>query len=147
MAVCLVLLLVGIPLVIARNRQDTPLRFGETVVDVGRGVGLPHDVSRHWLLIQVKSVADEHLGSTRIIGEVGRQLETRVYSRPWVARPWAKQAEVVDVTLRCQAEVCVFAITRNTGSREVHQQAVLLADMPLQQWHYVVREATQSVFR
>ena len=104
-------------------------------------------MSRHWLLRQVKGALDEQLGPTRILGDVGKPLDTTVYARPWVARPWSKLTEVVDMTLRCQQGVCVFAITRQRGLREFHQQTVLLADTPLRHWRYVVRDATHSVLQ
>jgi len=141
----LALVLIGI--VIGDYQRVTPVRFSEPITEFGGNPAVPYEVSPHWLLGQVKAVLDEQWGRTRIIGHVGVQLDTNVYAKPWSPGRWATLAQAIDVTLRCERVVCVFAITRQQGSQEFRQQTVLLADMPLRQWRHVVRDTTRSVLQ
>ena len=143
----LALVLIGIAFVIGDYQRVTAVRFSEPVTEFGGNPEVPNEVSPHWLLGQVKAVLDEQWGRTRIIGQVGEQLDTTVYTKPWWSGRWATLPQTIDVTLRCEGVVCVFAIYRQQGSQAFRQQAVLLADMPLPQWRYAVRDATRSVLQ
>lgn len=141
------LVLIGVAFVIGDYQRVTPVRFSEPITEFGVNSAVPPEVSPHWLLGQVKVVLDEQWGRTRIIGKVGEQLDTTVYATPWSPGRWAKLSQAIDVTLRCEGVVCVFSINRQQGSQQFRQQAVLLADMPLPQWRYAVRDATRSVLQ
>ena len=143
----LALVLIGIVFVIGDYQRVTPVRFGEPITEFDGNSAVPPEVSPHWLLGQVKAVLDEQWGRTRIIGHVGEQLDTTVDAKPRSPGRWTKSPQAIDVSLRCEGVVCVFAIIRQQGSQEVRQQTVLLADMPLRQWRYAVQEATRSVLQ
>ncbi|MDG2412186.1 MAG: serine/threonine-protein kinase [Halioglobus sp.] len=138
---------IGIALGVGSYQRVTPVRFSKPIIEFGGNAAVPDAVSTHWLLGQVKAVLDEQWGRTRIIGQVGEQLDATVYAKPWSSGRWAKLPQAIDVTLRCEGVVCVFAINRQQGSRAFRQQAVMLADTSLPQWRYAVRDATRSVLQ
>ena len=141
-----VMAMASVPLVMALQSRVTPVRFDEPVTTVGPGVELPREISRTWLLQQVKQALGEELGNIKIVGPVGAVPDTTLYSRGKPKDKWLQQEQVFHIVLRCVDGLCVFAISREQSAARFEQQGVLLADMSLRQWQDIVRSTTRALY-
>jgi serine/threonine protein kinase len=139
--------LAGVPLAMALRNTVTPVRFTPPQTSVTEMVILPPEISKIWLLKQVRSALGEQLGNIRIVGPLGAFPVTTIYSRGEPTN-WNETSElVVDTAIRCVGSVCVFSISREQSGTRISRQGVLLADMALQEWHDIVRDTTLSLYR
>jgi hypothetical protein len=135
-----------VPLVIALQSTVTPVRFHEPETAVGPGMVLPREVSRTWLLQQVRQALEEQLGNVKVVGMVGAVFDTTLYSRGKPKDKWLQPEQVFHIALRCVDGLCVFAISREQSGAHFEQQGVLLADMSIRQWRDIVRSTTLALY-
>lgn len=147
-AIGLVLIaLFAMPLGITLSETVTPVRFTKPQTSIAADVELPPEVSRAWLLREVKHVLHEELGNMRVLGPVGTDPRTVLYANG-APRGWNEGPEqIFHLTLRCGEGLCVFAITRERDGARDNRQATLFPDMPLHQWQEIVRDTTLSLYR
>lgn len=135
-----------VPLVIALQSAVTPVRFDEPETTVGPGMELPREVSRTWLLRQVRQVLTEELGNVKVVGPVGAVPDTTLYSQGKPKDKWLQPEQAFQIALRCVDGLCVFAISREQSGAHFEQQAVLLSDMSIRQWQDIVRSTTLALY-
>jgi predicted Ser/Thr protein kinase len=145
-AALVVMTMAGVPIVIAWQSSVTPVRFAEPVTTVDSAMSLPQEVSRTWLLQQVKQALGEQLGKMKVVGEVAIDPETTLYSRGKPKERWLKAEQAFSIVLRCVEGLCAFAITREQAGIRFHQQGMLLADMTIEQWQDIVRKTTLALY-
>lgn len=139
--------LAAVPLVITLHETVTPVRFTQPQTSFTTDVDLPPEVSHNWLLQEVKEALREQVGNLRVVGPVGAEPRTILYSRG-EPRNWNEASEqVFHLALRCVEGLCVFAITREHGGARFNRQGVLFPDMPVQQWREIVRDTTLALYR
>lgn len=137
----------GVPVALALRNTVTPVRFTPPQTSVTEMVMLPPQISKTWLLEQVRGALGEQLGNIRIVGPLGAFPVTTIYSRGEPTN-WNETSElVVDTAVRCVGSVCVLSISREQSGERVSRQGVLLADMSLQEWRDIVRDTTLALYR
>jgi serine/threonine protein kinase len=139
--------LAGVPLAMALRNTVTPIRFTPPQTSVTEMIELPPEISKIWLLKQVRAALGEQLGNIRIVGPHGAFPVTTIYSRGEPTN-WNETPQLlVDTAIRCVGSVCVFSISREQSGVRISRQGVLLADMPLQEWEDIVRDTTLALYR
>lgn len=138
---------VAVPLAITLRNTVTPVHFSQAQTSVSGDTSLPRQISRDWLVEQVRDSLALQLGHLRIIGPIGAYPKTVMYSggepENWNEAP----GMAVAMALRCVDELCVFAVSREQAGARVSRQGVLLADMSVPQWRDVVRDTTLALYR
>lgn len=144
---CALIAMVGVPLGIMLSETVTPIRFTPPQTSFTADVEVPPEVSRSWLVREVKQALREQIGQVHILGPVGAEPRTVLYAHG-VPRSWNEAPEqVIHLELRCVEGMCVFAITREQDGARRNRQGVMFPDMPFQQWREIVRETTLSLYR
>lgn len=142
-----VVAVVAVPLAITLRNTVTPVQFSQPQTSVSGDTSLPREISRDWLVQQVRDSLALQLGHLRIIGPVGAYPKMVMYSggepTNWNEAP----GMAVAMALRCVDELCVFAVSREQAGARVSRQGVLLADMSVPQWRDVVRDTTLALYR
>ncbi len=124
----------------------TPVRFAQPLTSVGPDIELPLEVSRTWLVEEVKQALRGALPICRYVGPVGAEPRTTLYSGG-EPKPWRESPEqAFQMALRCVEGLCVFAISREQAGARFHQQGVLFPDMSLQQWRDIVHNTTLALY-
>ena len=145
-ALLAVLALVSLLLISVVQGTSTPVRFEEPETVVHTDHNLPPEVSRTWLVQEVKRALTGQLGALRVLGTVGAVPATTLYSggepEPMLAQP----EQVFRLALRCAADLCVLAISREHAGERFHQQSVLFPDMSIQQWRDIVHSTTLALY-
>tara|TARA_R110002073_G_scaffold151678_1_gene306007 strand:+ start:2256 stop:3707 length:1452 start_codon:yes stop_codon:yes gene_type:complete len=141
-----VVALAGVLIIIALPDAVTPVRFGESETIVTAQYNLPVEVSRTWLVDEVKHALTEQLGSQRVVGPVGAAPRTVLYSRRAPEHVLTESEQVFQIALRCATELCVLAISRKHAGQRFHQQSVLFPDMSIQQWRDIVHSTTLALY-
>jgi tRNA A-37 threonylcarbamoyl transferase component Bud32 len=108
---------------------------------------LPGGVSDRWLVDEVSHAMREQLGPLLVTGPVGATPVTTLYGDPELRDPREPPTEQVQLGLRCIDLLCVFAVSRNSSGRQSNRQAVLFADMSIQQWRDTVRTTTRALYQ
>ena len=131
--------LAAIVALVRLSQGETRIHFDQPDVRVTPGMALPSGVSEQWLVEQVKQVAGARLGPLFVTGPVGATEVRALYAVP--RHPDIE--EKLSVALRCNGDMCLFALDREWDDRRESGQAMLFADMPTERW----RQAIQSVAR
>ncbi|HEY6131813.1 MAG TPA: serine/threonine-protein kinase [Halioglobus sp.] len=138
--------MIVVPLLVALHSTVTPVRFAEPQATVSADIELPPEISRTWLLAEVKEVLSGRLDNLKIVGSVGAGPRTILYSRG-EPKNWREAPEqVFRMALRCVEGLCVFAISREQAGARFNQHGVLFPDMSLQQWRDIVRSTTLALY-
>jgi serine/threonine protein kinase len=137
----------GVPLVTALTGGQTPVRFAEPTFTLSTSAYLPAEVSRRWLLHEVKSTLAEQLGPLRVIGEVGAPTPTTLNSPSVKREKLPEPEEEFQIALRCTVDLCVFELSRVHDEARYNRQGLLFPDSSLAQWRDVVRSTTQALYR
>lgn len=107
---------------------------------------LPQEVSRKWLVGQVKQALVEHLGELRVIGTVGAEpVKTLRSNNVALSRPDRAEHEF-QIELRCSDAFCALSVTVQNRRGRVVRQAMLFPGMSLQQWQDAVRSTTLALY-
>lgn len=139
--------LAGVPLAMALRNTVTPVQFSLPQTSATEMAFLPPEISRIWLLKQVRAALGEQLGNLRIVGPLGAFPVTTIYSGG-EPKNWNETSEMlVDTALRCVGSLCVFSISREQSGERISRQAILLADMSLREWQDIVRDTTLALYR
>ncbi|MFT4520352.1 MAG: serine/threonine protein kinase [Halioglobus sp.] len=141
-----VVTLIATLVVVAVQNRATAIAFEEPKTSFHAAIKLPREVSRSWLLNEVKSVISEELGELHVIGPIGAGLGTTLYSQTAAALLPQYPEQTFQTTLRCSDTFCVFAVSRDHAGAQYHGQGILFPDMSLQQWQDIVRVTTQSLY-
>lgn len=142
-----VLAAIGVPLSVALSETVTPVRFTKPEASINATVALPPEVSKTWMVHEVKRVLREQVGNVRIVGPVGAEPRTISYAHG-EPRRWNEAPEqIFHLALRCVEGLCVFVITREEAGVRTNRQGMLFPDMAFQQWREIVRETTLSLYR
>jgi len=140
------LALAGGSLGIALHKTVTPVRFAAPQTSIGQDIELPLEVSRTWLVEEVKRALRERFVNLKVLGPVGEEPRTILYSRG-EPKNWRESPEqAFQIALRCIEGLCVFAISREQAGARFQQQGVLFPDMSLQQWQDIVRHTTLALY-
>lgn len=142
--------LVGLPLNYFAGQTVTPVQFRVPDMFVPGFVdgpqGLPIEVSQDWLLDEIKIVLRQELGKVYVIGEIGKDPVTTVYSKAVEPeRPTVPEA-VFSLAVHCIEGLCVLDITRDELGKTYSGQGFLLAGMPVARWRQAVRDATRKMY-
>jgi eukaryotic-like serine/threonine-protein kinase len=138
--------MVGVSLVTAEQSTVTPVRFAQPLTAVGPELELPLEISRSWMVSEVKKALNGRFANLRVVGPVGAAPRTTLYSGG-EPKPWRESPEqVFRMALRCVEGLCVFAISREQAGERFHQQSVLFPDMSLQQWRDIVHSTTLALY-
>jgi serine/threonine protein kinase len=133
-------------LLITLQRTVTPVRFELPVASVAADIELPPEISRTWLVQEVKQILSERLGALRVVGTVGAPPRTTFYSGGEPTN-WNETSELgIQIALRCIEGLCVFAISREQSGARFSRQGILFPDMSLQQWRDIVRSTTLALY-
>jgi serine/threonine protein kinase len=142
----LLLLIAGGLLHMAQQTTVHPVRFAEPQTVVFTDSDIPLAVSPNWLVAQVRQTLSERFNKVKVIGPVGAVPQTVLYS-DGEPKPWRETPEqLFQVALRCDEDLCVFAISREQAGARFQQQSVLFPDMSLQQWRDIVRSTTLALY-
>ena len=132
---------ISVPLVIALQHRVTPVYIEEPLLRFSTDIDIPPEISSRWLVEQVKLALAEQLGEVHITGPMG--AGSRFYSSEGQQ---GDTQERLQVALRCVADLCVFAATREQSDEQHTRQGLLFPDMPLSQWRDVVHGTTNALF-
>lgn len=144
--VAALLLVAGLGISLGLPPAETRIHIDAPVVRLAKAVELPQDVSGHWLVEEVTRALSERLGPLRVTGPVGATPVTTLYADPAMRERQASPAEAMQLGLRCQELLCVFAVTRTAQGQQANRQAVLFPDMSLEQWREIVRSTTLALY-
>jgi serine/threonine protein kinase len=134
------------PLIVALQHAVTPVRFELPRTFVSAESELPLEVSRTWLVREVKEALRSELGTLQINGPVGADPRITFYSGG-APEPWALTSEqMIRIALRCVEDMCIFAISREQDGASHNQQTALLADMSIEQWRDIVRSTALALY-
>jgi eukaryotic-like serine/threonine-protein kinase len=146
LAITLVLL-AGVPVVIALRNTVTPVRFIAPQITLSKDSILRGGLSREWLVLQVRQALVEQLENIRIVGPLGAFPRTVFYSGG-EPRNWNEAPELsIEISLRCVESVCVFSVSREQAGDRFKRQGVLLAQMSVQDWRDIVHDTTLELYR
>jgi eukaryotic-like serine/threonine-protein kinase len=147
-AAALVLLaMAGASLALALHSTVTPVRFAQPLTSIGADIELPLEVSRTWLVEEVKQALSGRFANLQVVGPVGAAPRTTLYSGG-EPKPWRESPEqLFQIALRCVEGLCVFAISREQAGARFHRQGMLFPDMTLQQWQDIVHSTTLALYR
>jgi serine/threonine protein kinase len=142
-----ILAVLGIAVGRTLHNTVTPVRFGQPYITATEDISLHREVSRTWLVEEVKSVLRERLGYMRVVGPVGADPRTVFYSGG-EPKNWNESTEqVFQIALRCIEDMCVFSLSREQRGVRVFRQGVLFPDMSLKQWREIIRETTLALYQ
>ncbi len=142
-----VITMAAVPLAIALRNTVTPVQFTQLQTSFTGTVKLPREISRDWMVEQVRDALVEQLGHIRVIGKIGAYPVTVLYAGG-EPKNWNEAAAItVDMALRCFERVCVFTVGREQAGERFSERGVLFADMPAQEWREVVRDTTLALYR
>jgi eukaryotic-like serine/threonine-protein kinase len=145
-AVLAFLAVVAVSLFTVVHNTVTPVRFAQPLASVGPDIELPPEISRPWLIEEVKQALRGRFTNLQVIGPVGAEPRTVLYSggepRNWPESP----EQVFQMALRCVEGLCVIAISREQAGASFHRQGVLFPDMSLQQWQDIVHSTTLALY-
>ena len=144
--VAALVLVAGLGISLGLSPAETRIHIDAPVVRLAREVQLPRDVSGHWLVEEVTRAVSERLGPLRVTGPVGATPVTTLYADPTMRELQALPAEEMQLDLRCQQLLCVFAVSRTAQGQQANRQAVLFPDMSLEQWREIVRSTTLALY-
>ncbi len=136
----------GAPLVIAVQDRETFVHIDQPLLRLDGNIDLPREVSSRWLVEEVKLVLHEQLGALNITGPVGATRSKILYASGNGEKPPPEPQERLQITLRCAAGLCVFAISREHAARHFYKQGVLLPEMPVSQWRDIIHGATRGLY-
>jgi len=140
------LALIAAALGIAVHNTVTPVRFAAPQTSVDQDIELPPEISRAWLIEEVKRALRKRFTHLEIQGTVGAEPKT-VYYSGGEPENWRESPEqAFEVALRCIEDLCVFAISREQAGERFHQQSVLFPDMSFQQWRDIVHDTTLALY-
>jgi len=138
---------VGVPVVIAVQDRETPVHIEEPLLRLSGDIDLPREVSRSWLVEEVKLALNEQLGAIHVTGPVGATPSKTLYASGGEDKLNAEPDELLQIALRCIEGLCVFAISREHAAQHYHRQGLLFPDMPIGQWRDVVRSTTSALYQ
>ena len=136
----------GMLYLLAAPQEQLRVHFEAPQVRLEADTRLPVEVSDRWLVEEVSGAIRERVGPLQVSGPIGATAVTTLYSDPARREPQEPPTEQLQLDLRCIDLLCVFAVSRSRDGRESNQQAVLFADMSVQQWRNVVRETTLALY-
>ncbi len=140
------LVLATVALGIVVHNTVTPVRFALPQTSIGQDIELPQDVSRTWLVEEVKRALRGRFAHLKVLGPVGAEPRTAFYSAG-EPKNWRESPEqAFQIALRCIEGLCVFAISREQAGTRFHQQGVLFPDMSFQQWQDIVHNTTLALY-
>lgn len=125
----------------------TVVHFSAPVTEVADGRNLPDEVSKDWLLDEVRAVVREELGNIDVTGAVGTLTPRVLYSRDAAPKSPVSFDEKIDISMRCGESVCIVSIVRSNDNKRSSERAVLLKGMPLSEWKDAVRHAARTAYR
>jgi hypothetical protein len=131
-----VALALALPLFALHNRV-TPVRFEEPLLSFDGDVDLPPEVSRRWLVSQVREALAAHVGPLEVVGRVG--------SGPSLYSDAAPEHDVA-IALHCLDGFCVLNLRRETGGVEYLGQGIVAAPLSMEQWRVGLASATAQLF-
>lgn len=127
--------------------RPTIVAFSEPVIDIDSTHGFPDELSRKWLIEEVRAVVQEQLGDIVVAGDVGVWESRPLYSQSAMPKKPAVPSEEYAVSMRCEASLCMVRISRVTQGVRGTEQALLFADMPVDEWREVIRSTARALFR
>ena len=136
----------GVPLVLGLNNRVTAVAFNKPHTTFTADLVLPAEISHQWLVQEVKRAVGQQLGELHVIGEVGADPRTALYSEGIPLSLPATAEQVFSIGLRCLDDLCVLALNRRQGEDSFSSQGVLLPDMPVQHWRDTLRNVTRDLF-
>lgn len=143
LGVCTVL---AVPVGVALHGGVTAVQFKSPEITMRQQVRIPGEVSRDWLLQEVKGALREQLGELYVLGPVGAPRARAMYSPGTEPDLPQVPEQVFGMGLRCVENICVFAISREQDGKHFNKQGVMFAEMSLQQWRDIVRETTLALY-
>ena len=141
------LMTAGLAFALSLPPVATHVHIEAPAVRLAAGAQLPAEISSRWLVAAVTAAMQQRLGPVRVSGPIGATRETRLSAGSAAEGRELVASEQVRLELRCVDLLCVFAVSRHWQGRQQHQQSVLFADMPVQQWRDVVYATTLALFR
>jgi serine/threonine protein kinase len=136
----------AVPLVTELKNRATPIYFEQPVTTITADITLPPEVSRTWLVETVKQTLAEQLGNLYVLGFVGAEPVTTLYTDPSTDKRPSEPEQVFQIGLRCFEDLCVFNVDREDAGVRFNQQGLLYPDMSVEQWHDVVRSTTLALY-
>lgn len=144
--VLMLVLLVGLPLNYLASQVVTPVQFNDPDMPESSQLGLPHEVSQDWLLSEIKEALREELGNIYVIGEIGKDPATTLYSEA-VEPHWPTVPDAIfTLAVRCTEALCVLDIAREERGEIYNGQGFLLSGMSVDRWREAVRDATKTLY-
>lgn len=145
LALAVLLGLAATPLVIALQGGVTPVYISQPSLRLKQAQGLPAELTTAWLVEQLKAELRQQLGPVRVSGPVGATPVEVYYAGG--DRAEIQPRENLGMTLRCAAEFCALIVSRDHGSGQRQQQALLFPDMTIAQWGEIIRSTTAGLYQ
>ncbi len=135
------------PFALVAATRVTPVQFAPPHVALSADIDLPQELSTSWLLDEFKSALRSEIGQVRVIGEVGADPSTTVYT-PGARPQWPLDPdEFFSISLACDASLCVLDLHREAGEERSSAQGLILSGMSVQRWSDTVREGVKDLYR
>ena len=143
-----ILCLVIVAALSALQQGQTRIYIAAPTLRLQQAQALPTDLSVAWVVEEVKTALGEQLGGVHVSGPVGATPLAVYHAGEERSQGQTQQQteEQFDIDLRCAAEFCAFAISREYAGGQRHRQALLFPDMPLERWSDIIREATLALY-
>ncbi|NND68453.1 MAG: serine/threonine protein kinase [Halioglobus sp.] len=145
--VSLVAAVIASPFALVAATRVTPVQFAPPHLELSGDIRLPRELSGPWLLDEFKTALREEIGQVHVIGEVGADPQTTVYS-PNATPEWPTVPdEVFSVSLSCDATLCVLDLHRAAQDERRSAQGLLLSGMSSERWRDTVRARVKDLYR
>ncbi len=137
---------VASPFALVAATRVTPVQFAQPLFVVAGDIELPRDLTPQWLLDEFKVALRDEIGQVYVIGAIGADPRTTVYS-PGAMPEWPTVPEqVFNVSLVCDVTLCVLDLHRASDDGERRSaQGILLSGMSLERWRDMVHARVREL--
>lgn len=116
----------------------------EPVMRIDTQRTLPANLSRQWLVSEVKTAIAARWSQARLHGP--ELPEDRIIRFDPSLRPKRHWAQEIGITVACRSDTCLLQLTRTTGDESASGQAVIYTDTALDQWRIAVQQAARTLY-
>ncbi len=136
----------AVPGLIGLHSAAVPVRFEEPVMRYDVPATLPGALSTRWLIDELKLAVTRQVGSLRVLGHVGAQPRTTLYSPNSRPSSDSLPAHEFSMTVHCLAPFCLLSLSRAEDGIRYSAQAVVPPGSSLEDWRSAVHSAAGGLF-
>lgn len=125
---------------------ETTVHIEVQLLQVDGNIDPPEELSRRWLVEQVRAVAEDKLGPLRVTGPVGATPLSTLYGDDPVVQDAGSEKLLIE--LRCAQPFCVLDLRRQAAAVGgiLTEQLMLFHDASALRWQQDIRSAAQKLY-